>query len=130
MMKPTKLLAAIGLAALAVTGMTACSSNVTEADVNASTHRVMQGESEGFTTHWEYIDSTNNHVEMSKCEDSGFFSKNCVETSDGLARFEWSTYKGNINSEVIFFDGVELQTDCVTTGGFWGTKRLCGAGSN
>lgn len=128
-MKSAKILTLAGLAIITVTGLTACSS-VTEAEVNASTHRVMQGESKGFNRSWEYIDSTGTHLDMNKCKDSNFFSKNCVETADGLARFEWGTNKNSVVSEVIFFDGVELKTECVHVGGFWNSKELCGAGSN
>lgn len=129
MMKPTKMLAITGLAILAGTGMTACSSP-TEAEVNTATHRVIQGETEGFSWTWEYIDSTGNHVEMNECEDRGFWSKSCVETADGLVRFEHSSYKSSITEQAIFYDGVELETKCAYTEGFWNSKHLCGAGSN
>lgn len=127
-MKPTKMLAITGLAILAATSMTACSSSVTEAEVNAATHRIIQGETEGFSWTWEYMDATGNRVEMNECEDRGFWSKSCVETADGLVRFEHSNYKTTITEEAIFYDGVELETECTYTGGFWNSKYFCGAG--
>lgn len=128
-MKPVKFAAIVALTAIATLGLTACSS-VTEADVNTSTHRVIQGETKGFSWTWEYMDSTGNRVEMNECEDRGFWSKSCVETADGLVRFEHSNYKSSITEAVIFYDGLELKTECTYTEGFWNSKYLCGAGSN
>lgn len=128
-MKTTrKIVAVTSLALIGVFGLSACAT-VTEADVAAAQYKVVEIDSgSSFSRDWEFEDSTGNRVEMSKCEDNGFFSKNCFVTDDELVRFEYSIRKGRFLSETITFDGVEHKADCIELGGFMESKKYCGSG--
>lgn len=128
LMKTTrKIVAVTSLALIAVFGLSACAS-VTEADISNADHKIVEVDSGSmFSRDWEYEDSTGSRVKMAECEGNDFFSKNCFETSDKLVRFEYSTHKGRLRSEVITYDGVEHLAECIRRGGFSDSMNYCGS---
>lgn len=128
-MKFAKRIVTVGtLAAIAIFGLSACSRQATEAEIDASQHKIIEVDSGVLSFTWEYEDADGNREKMSECEQTAIFEDPCVETADGRVQFRYTMVKGAVWYPHITYDSVEHETDCILPGSVWEDRPyLCGA---